>query len=196
MDGRLDRAFALALLGVAACAGPERTEEPRAEPTSAPPAERAASALAFRPRPGWEVVPVTSASRAAEFRLPPASGDDEAASLVVYHFGGGGGSVAANLERWLAQVEPPGGRSAREVANVTEDRRGGLAITTVDVAGRYVAETAPGSGERLDRPGWRLVASVIEAEGGPWYAKLVGPERTVARWRASYTDFLGSLARP
>jgi hypothetical protein len=69
----------------------------------------------------------------------------------------------------------------------------GLALTSVDVSGTYVAETSPGSSEHLNKPGFRLRAAVVEGPGGPYFVKLTGPARTVARWDASYLEFLKSL---
>ena len=35
-------------------------------------------------------------------------------------------------------------------------------MTVVDLAGTYVAETSPGSGEQLNHPDWRMLVAVIE----------------------------------
>lgn len=44
-----------------------------------------------------------------------------------------------------------------------------------------VAETAPGSGVRVNKPGYRMVAAIIKSEEGPHYAKLIRPAYTVER---------------
>jgi len=69
----------------------------------------------------------------------------------------------------------------------------GLKVTTVDVAGTYVAETAPGSGTFLNKPGYRLRAAVVETSNGNYYVKLVGPEKTVAQWNESFLSYLKSF---
>jgi hypothetical protein len=61
------------------------------------------------------------------------------------------------------------------------------------LSGTYVAEVTPGSSERFNKPGFRLRAAVIETKEGPYFVKLTGPEKTVARWDESFMTFLKSL---
>jgi hypothetical protein len=154
-----------------------------------------AAGLAHTAPAGWVAQPTRSAMRVAQWTLPRAPGDAEDAELVVYFFGAGqGGSVRANLDRWLGQVQQPDGRPSTAVATTETSMVNGLRVTLLDVSGRYVAETAPGSGERVDRPGYRLRAAVIETPGGPYFAKLTGPAKTVARWDADFRTWLGSVS--
>lgn len=144
-------------------------------------------------QPGWIAEPTTSAMRKAQFKLPRAEGDGEDASLIVYYFGGSGGSREANLERWAGQFEQPdGGDSMIEMQQSTRTVAG-MEVVDADLSGTYIAETSPGSGERVNKEGWRMLASIVEHGDGPWYVKLVGPEKTVAKWQASYTEFVGSM---
>jgi len=69
----------------------------------------------------------------------------------------------------------------------------GLKVTTVDVSGTYVAETAPGSGTLNNSPGYRMRAAVIETPKGSYFVKLVGPEKTVTQWNASFLSYLKSF---
>src|SRR4029079_19585770 len=69
----------------------------------------------------------------------------------------------------------------------------GLKVTTVDVSGTYVAETAPGSGTFHNNAGYRLRAAVVETPNGSYYVKLVGPEKTVAQWNESFLSYLKSF---
>ena len=122
------------------------------------------------------------------------SGDADDAELIVYFFGQGqGGSVDANLERWLGQVQQPDGRPSKAVARTERLTVNGLKVTLLDVSGRYVAETAPGSGARVDRPNYRMQAAVIETPGGPYFAKLTGPAKTVARWDVEFRKWLAGM---
>jgi hypothetical protein len=131
--------------------------------------------------------------RVAEFSLPKAAGDAEDASLAVFYFGGQGGTVQANLDRWIGQMTQPDGRASRDVARTTRLSPRGLPITLVDLSGTYVAEVSPGSTERFNKPGFRLRAAVIETKEGPYFVKLTGPEKTVARWDDAFMTFLKSL---
>ena len=69
----------------------------------------------------------------------------------------------------------------------------GLKVTTVDVSGTYVAETAPGSGTFHNKPGYRLRAAVVETPNGSYFVKLVGPEKTVTQWNDSFLSYIKSF---
>jgi len=132
--------------------------------------------------------------RVAQYKLPKAPGDSEDASLVLYYFGQGqGGGTAANVERWIGQMKQPDGGNSNDKAKEESLTINGLKITTVDVGGTYTAEMAPGSGTFYNNPNYRLRAAVIETPKGSYYVKLVGPEKTVAKWAKSVTEFLGTF---
>ena len=150
--------------------------------------------LGFTPQAGWIDENPSSSVRVAEYRL---LGDGELsadARLVIYHFGDrGAGTIEANLERWYGQFEQPDGRPSSEVASVSERRVNGLAVTAIDLAGTFVAETTPGSGERHHDPGFRMLAAIVSTDVGAYYIKLVGPAGTVAKWEGTWDDFLSSV---
>lgn len=203
-------ALALSLFASLACTSASDTPSTPAAPavSAAPVAETApgpearaarpietAGELRFTAQPGWVVETPTSSMRKAQYRLPSQDGAG-AASLVVYHFGaGGGGGVEANLARWAGQFEQPDGSDSRAAMKSSTRTRNGLAVTEVELAGTYVAETSPGSGERVREEGWRMLAAILEAQEGAYYVKLVGPAETVAHWEASYAGFLEDVER-
>ena len=151
------------------------------------------SELKFKVPAGWVEEERTSTMRVAQYRLPKAPGDAEDASLVLYYFGQGqGGSTAANIERWISQMKQSDG----SVAKGAKDEQlvgNGLKVTTVDVSGTYVAETAPGSGTFHNKPDYRLRAAVVETPNGSYFVKLVGPEKTVAQWNDSFLSYVKSF---
>lgn len=151
--------------------------------------------LSFSPQPGWTSEKPTSAVRKAQYKLPKVDGDPEDASVVVFYFGGEGGSVEANVERWTGQFEQPDGRSSENVVQRSERKVKGLAVHDVDVSGTFVAETMPGSGQRVNKEKWRMLASIIESDAGPYYAKLTGPEKTVARWSGEFRAFVEAVEK-
>lgn len=131
--------------------------------------------------------------RVAQYKLPKAATDNEDAALVLYYFGQGqGGSPAANIERWVGQMKQDDGAS-KNAAKEEHLEVNGLKVTTVDVAGTYVAETAPGSGSFHNKPAYRLRAAVVETPNGSYFVKLVGPEKTVAHWNESFLSYLRSF---
>ena len=148
--------------------------------------------LRYKVPAGWVEEERSSSMRVAQYKLPRNGGDTEDASLVLYYFGKGqGGTAAANVERWASQMQQPDGSKTK----ITEETFivNGLKVTTVDGAGNYVAETAPGSGEFLNKPGFRLRAAVIETPNGSYYVKLVGPEKTVTHWNEAFVAYLKSF---
>src|SRR5262249_14377097 len=106
---------------------------------------------------------------------------------------GQGGGTTANIERWVNQMQQPDGSESKAKAKEETRTVNGLKVTAVDVPGTYTAEMAPGSGTFHNNPNYRLRAAVIETPKGSYYLKLVGPEKTIAKWDKSVTDFIGSL---
>ena len=152
------------------------------------------SSLKFTVPAGWVEEERSSSMRVAQYRLPKAAGDAEDASLVLYYFGQGqGGSTAANVERWVGQIQQADGSSSKDKAKQESLEVNGLKVATVDVSGTYVAETAPGSGTLLNKPGYRLRAAVVETPKGSYFVKLVGPEKTVTHWNDSFLSYLRSF---
>lgn len=152
------------------------------------------SSLKFTVPAGWVEEERTSSMRVAQYRLPKAPGDTEDASLVLYYFGQGqGGSTAANIERWVGQMQQADGSSSKDKAKEEQLEAHGLKVATIDISGTYVAETAPGSGSFHNKPGYRLRAAVVETPKGSYFVKLVGPEKTVTQWNDSFLSYLRSF---
>jgi len=150
--------------------------------------------LKYKVPEGWITEHPSSSMRAAQYKLPKAEGDAEDASLVLYYFGQGqGGSTDANIDRWVNQMPQPDGHPAKERAKSETMTINGLKVTMVDIAGTYSAEMSPGSGTFNSKPGYRLRAAVVETPKGSYYAKLVGPEKTVAQWDQSFTAYVKSF---
>ena len=152
----------------------------------------ASSGLTFQAPDGWKSLPPSSSMRVADFSLPRAAGDAEDAELVVYYFGGEGGGVDANIARWESQMVPPPGKTPVPTRRETRTVNG-LKVTLVDVHGTYVAAMMPGASAHNDKPGFRLRAGVVETPKGPYFLKLTGPEKTVAKWDDAFGRFVASL---
>jgi hypothetical protein len=131
--------------------------------------------------------------RVAQYKLPRAEGDPEDASLAVYYFGvGQGGTVEANLERWTNQMEQPDGSPSSQKAATKKMTVNGMNVTVLDVSGTYRAELMRGHGMSEKKPDFRLRAAVVETPAGPYFVKLVGPEKTVKRWDDAFMRFVES----
>jgi hypothetical protein len=90
-------------------------------------------------------------------------------------------------------MQQPDGKPSSAVAKRQTRTVNGLNVTLVDVGGTYVAETAPGARARHNKPRFRLRAAVVDTAKGPYFIKLTGPEKTVARWARAYEQFVGSF---
>lgn len=168
-------------------------------PTAAPPnPPQTAGAslqgdLRLKPPEGWVSEKPSSGMRVSQYKLPAAEGDAEAASLVVYYFGPGqGGSVDANLERWIGQMQLPDGRPSKDKAKTETTTVNGLKVTLLDVSGTYAGGDMGGGGAGQSKPGFRMRAGVIETPKGAYFIKLVGPEKTIARWDQAFEEFVRS----
>ena len=162
---------------------------------NAPPVSAAApqGELALKAPDAWTSERPSSSMRVAQYQLPAAEGDAEAASLVVYYFGPGqGGSTNANIERWIGQMQQPGGQSSKDKATTENTTVNGLKVTLLDVSGTYTGGDMGGAGSAGSKPDYRMRAAVIDTPRGAYFIKLVGPKRTVDRWDQSFQEFVRS----
>jgi hypothetical protein len=173
-----------------ACAGRETTVASNS-PASA---QNVSGELRYKAPDGWVTEKASSAMRVAQYKLPKVEGDPEDASLVLYYFGATqGGAVQANIDRWIGQMQQPDGSSSKDKAKTENLTVNGLKVTTVDVTGTFTAEMTPGTGTQRNDTNYRLRAAVIETPKGNYFAKLVGPSKTVARWEQAFTEYLNSF---
>jgi hypothetical protein len=150
--------------------------------------------LKYKTPEGWVTEQPTSKMRAAQYKLPKVEGDAEDAGLVLYFFGQGqGGSVADNVDRWVNQMAQPDGKPSKDKARTETLTINGLKVTTVDVTGTYTAQMSPGSDSHYNNSNYRLLAAVVETPKGNYFAKLIGPEKTVGHWSQSFTEYVKSF---
>ena len=123
---------------------------------------------------GWAYSEPSSQMRVAEFALSGSEGGEDAELVVFYMGEGGAGGVQANLQRWIGQFE------SDAEPEVAEREVAGMAVTTVDVSGRYVAPVTPGAAEMHDEPNYRMIASIVETPRGPFYFRMLGDADTLA----------------
>lgn len=150
--------------------------------------------LKFKTPDGWVTEKPSSNMRVAQYKLPKVEGDSDAAALVLYFFGSGqGGSVADNIDRWVNQMQQADGKPSKEKAKIETLTVNGLKVTTVDLSGTYTAQMSPGSDTRHNDSNQRLLAAVVETPKGNYFAKLIGPEKTVGHWNQSFVDYIKSF---
>jgi hypothetical protein len=186
MNRRICTAIGLALLGAACSSSASLTSQQSNLPAN--------GEIHFKAPDGWVTEKPSSNMRVAQYKLPKTEGDPEDASLVLYYFGATqGGTTQANIDRWIGQMQQPDGSASKDRAKTENLTINGLKVTTVDLTGTYTAEMAPGSGDRHNNAGYRLRAAVVETPKGNYFAKLVGPAKTMARWEQSFNDYLKSF---
>lgn len=155
--------------------------------------------LVFDVPDAWQQEDVASSMRVAQFKLNPPDGSEvlESASLVVYDFGSSGaGDVQSNFRRWAAQVEQPDGTPSMDRADQWTVEMGKITVHDLEVAGTYIAETSPGSGMRVNKPDYKLIATIVETPNRPYYFKLTGPQEVVDAWKPAYMKMIDSFRVP
>lgn len=155
-------------------------------PSSSAPAE--AGTIRFAMPAGWQQQPPANQMRLAQAVIPAAPGASGPGDLVVFYFGpGGGGGVEANIERWIAQVEPDAGSDPQPETFEAN----GLRVTWIEISGTLKPSTM-GMGPATEQPGSRLYGAVVEGPGGPWFFKATGPAATLAAERDGFLEMLRS----
>lgn len=151
--------------------------------------------LSFAVPSDWVEEQPTSMMRKAQLQIPAISPDTEAASLVVYYFGQNqGGSVEANLKRWEGQFAVPADLPPAEAKQVTHKSVAGMELTTLELAGTYIAPLSPRTpNQRHNKPNYQLFAAVVTTPHGNFFFKSVGPKHTMAQSREHFGHMIDSL---
>jgi hypothetical protein len=153
-----------------------------------------AGELRYKVPEGWTVEKPTSEMRFAQYKLPKAAGDGEDGLLIVYYFGKGqGGTPEANIERWINQVKQPNGSASNDKAKIEKQTVNGLQVTTLDLLGNYSGGMSADSAPQDSKSIYRLRGAIIETPKGSYFAKLTGPEKTVAHWDRTFNDYIHSF---
>jgi gluconolactonase len=90
------------------------------------------------------------------------------------------------VERWIGQFE----KDERKLRITTGESPNGK-YTLVDLSGTYNKSIGPPiAGNKKTLKGWRVINVAVETEGGTYYLKLDGPEKTIEavedEFRASF----------
>lgn len=152
---------------------------------AAPPAAVDLDGLVSAPPADWIEQPA-SGMRKKQFTLPAAKGDTAPTELVIFYFGKGqGGGAADNAKRWAGMFE------GAPQPKVSEETINGVKTTLIELAGTYLHKARPmdpAPGE--PRPGHQMIGVVFESPEGPYFMRLVGPEKSVAKNRAAFLKWL------
>jgi hypothetical protein len=134
----------------------------------------------------WVVEKPSNRLRYLQFRLPKAEGDAVDAELVITK--GIGGAADANIKRWKDQFIPPEGK-------VTEMKLGKGKAWYLDITGTYLYKAAPfdPNAKVEKRPDQRMIAIHYEGEDDPYHFRLVGPAKTVDKYKKGFDGWINGL---
>lgn len=116
------------------------------------------------------------------------------AECAVFFFGAGqGGDVEANIARWISQVEQPDGSDSKANATRAEVKSACCTITTVEVAGTYMASSGPMMQTTAEKQGFVLLGGIVPGPQGNVFFKLTGPKATVGKVKDDFLAMLRSV---
>jgi hypothetical protein len=147
-------------------------------------------AIAFKVPATWEAQQPKSSMRRAQVSAPGSAG---AAELIVFYFGAqGAGTAKANIDRWVGQFSNPDGSPVSD-AKPTASKVSGFDVTKVEVAGKFAGGMAATGQPQAAQAGQRLLAAIVDTNGGPYYFKFLGPDATVTEQSAAFDELLASV---
>jgi hypothetical protein len=128
--------------------------------------------------------------RVYQFRVPRADGDPADAEVTIFYFRGQGGSAQANVERWKGMFMAPEGKSIDDVTHIDRFKVGDVDATYVDIRGTYKFKARPMDTKAELKPDYRMLAVVFESKKGPYYFRMVGPNKTVTQHKQGFEDWV------
>lgn len=150
-------------------------------PTAAA-AEGAAGDLQFAVPPAWTEKPPRPMLHKV-FAVPPAEGETVGAEMTLSFLGKV--PLDMNVARWCGQLGHEAGPDCEKAAVRAPLAGATLPSTTVEIAGTYSGSTMGGPPDG-PKPGYRMLVVEIQTADRNWYAKLIGPEKTVAQAKAAF----------
>ncbi|MDP6506453.1 MAG: hypothetical protein QF886_22705, partial [Planctomycetota bacterium] len=111
----------------------------------------------------------------------------------IFYYGASGGSVEANLARWAGQMNQPDGSDSMKSAKIEKREINRMKTTTLKLNGTFLKRPFPMSRDVVPMANYRMLASVMQSEVGPFFFKVVGPRNTIDHWDKSVDAFLNSV---
>jgi hypothetical protein len=128
----------------------------------------------------WKEETPKSKIRLKQYKLAKAEGDKEDGEVVIFQ--GILGTVKQNIDRWKAQFTPPKDKKLEDVAKLTKMKVGGNDVQLLDIQGTF--------GGKDD---YRMLAVQIQTKKETYHVKLIGPAKTVEKFREGFVDWLKAL---
>ena len=139
----------------------------------------------------WKQEEPTSTMRLTQFKLPKAEGDPEDAQLIIFYFKGGSGSAADNFKRQLAKFKPLDGKEKVE-AKEGKIMVGKHEAPIQDITGNYLLKKRPfdPKDQGVEKTNYRQLYVVLLTDSGDFYPTLVGPAKTVEKYKKEFEEWL------
>jgi len=137
----------------------------------------------------WKPETPSIAMRMAQFKLPAAEGDKDGAELAVFKMTASG-SVDQNLDRQRGKFLPAPGKDKVEEKKDTL-KVGTAEATYLDLTGTFKKKENPMAEKFTPVPGQRQLYVLFDSkEGDSYYLVLLGPEKTVAKHKKAFEEWL------
>lgn len=144
----------------------------------------------FKPPTDWQARPARGMTDQI-FALARAEGDAEDADLAVSHLRQHI-SMQDNLARW-ADMFGYQGAAIEQHCKQQELQGVSFPTTLVDISGTYQGSMmAPANPPKAD---YRMLVAEIRTPQRPYYVRLTGPQKTVAKWEEAYLKFVREAAK-
>ena len=152
-----------------------------------------AGSLKLKAPASWKSETPKSSMRQLQVKVPASAGDSEPGEMTVFAFPKGAGTKDANVKRW-EEMFVDGERNTPK-AKVEEKKGTNVAVTRVEIAGRYVASAMPGvsSSAKADNPNYRLLGAIVETKDTGYFFKLVGPDKTLKEASKGFDAMIESM---
>ena len=144
----------------------------------------------FAPLAEWQPKPAREMTDQV-FALPKAEGDPEDADLAISHLERHI-PMQGNMARWGAMF---GYQGAAVEQNAKKQELEGVSYptTVVDISGTFKGSMmAPANPPKEN---YRMLVAEIRAPQRPYYVRLLGPQKTVAKWEEAYMKFVREAAK-
>lgn len=122
-----------------------------------------------------------------QFDLAKTGDDKEDAVLKVMFLQGSGGTADENIKRWKAFFIPPKDKTIDDVSEVKNFKVGSVPVAYVDVHGTYKGAPFEKLKPKAD---FRMISVYFASKNGPYFFRLVGPAKTVEKYKKGFDDFL------
>lgn len=153
--------------------------------TTAPAGEDAGTPLALQMPVDFQPKPARMMTLQV-YAAPKAEGDPEDADVAVSALGARM-PLKMNVDRWCGQFELPAGKNCENGVKQETLEGTKYATTMIEIVGTYKGSSMMGA-PATPKPNYMMLTAEVVTPERPYYIKMVGPQKTVEKWRAAFTD--------